>query len=213
MRYEADTMKAQILGYTNGQWPKFHSAREIKQITGVDEARLIDYAKNGLCPHVKIDGKTIRFMKSHIIRWLRENVLDVCEGRSLEPIPVLVSEMQPANVPKQLHLAAHRLVEVSQMSGIYFLCQGDTIVYVGQSINVASRIKQHGNKEFDRALCLPCPEEELNRVEAAFISLLKPPLNKAMHNSGVEIFHNADGQAFANPHKIIEACVGKQEAA
>jgi len=40
-------------------------------------------------------------------------------------------------------------------SGIYFLCQGATVVYVGQSKNVGKRIRTHfkdPKKEFDTVL-------------------------------------------------------------
>jgi hypothetical protein len=78
---------------------------------------------------------------------------------------------------------------------------------------VGARSNSHKNKKFDRILILPVPNEELNRVEAAFIGLLQPKYNQTLHWSGSEVFHNADGAARSNPKEIIDRYVLKKEAA
>jgi hypothetical protein len=200
---DPQTVSAQILGYSDGQWPKFATATDIKKITGVDESKIVKYAKDGLCPHVRLDGK-IFFIKSHIIRWLRENVLQIHEGKSLEPVPLLVNKVFPKDVPACLQLAARRLIEVQHTVGVYFLCDNDQVVYVGQSIDVGSRTRQHTDKEFSRAFCLPCPMEDLNRVEAAFIALLRPKYNVGKKSNGSARFIHSSGNGFLNHGEIIK---------
>jgi hypothetical protein len=44
--------------------------------------------------------------------------------------------------------------------GIYFLCQGATVVYVGKAKNIACRIKAHfGEKDFDTVMAMRVPLE------------------------------------------------------
>ena len=70
--------------------------------------------------------------------------------------------------------------------GVYFLCQGDEVVYVGQSVSVPDRVMSHiresrrpAGKMFDplRIFYLPVPESELLRVESEFIARLRPRYN------------------------------------
>jgi hypothetical protein len=63
-------------------------------------------------------------------------------------------------------------------SSVYFLLQSGTVVYVGQSNKLHSRIEAHRrDKEFDRVLYVPVPTEELDAVENRFIVALKPIYN------------------------------------
>ena len=62
-------------------------------------------------------------------------------------------------------------------SGVYFLVDGNEVVYVGQSVNIYSRIPQHHNKRFDRYLYVPCKPELLNALESLYIHCLQPKLN------------------------------------
>jgi hypothetical protein len=66
---------------------------------------------------------------------------------------------------------------MSRVSGVYFLIRDNRVVYVGQSVNVYSRLSQHKDKTFDRFAYVPCPPEKLNRLESIYIHVLKPELN------------------------------------
>jgi hypothetical protein len=66
-------------------------------------------------------------------------------------------------------------------TGVYFLIDGDRVVYVGQSVNVYARIASHHNKGFDRFAFIPCEREMLNTLESLYIHVLRPPLNGDMH--------------------------------
>lgn len=62
--------------------------------------------------------------------------------------------------------------------GVYFLRKGDAIVYIGQSVNVYSRVTQHEKgKDFDSVTFVPCTQDQLNDLEGFYIRLIKPPLN------------------------------------
>jgi hypothetical protein len=62
--------------------------------------------------------------------------------------------------------------------GIYFLIDEKKVVYVGQSVNVFSRVFAHlGSKNFDSYVYLPCEKEKLDKLESLYIHFLSPPLN------------------------------------
>ena len=62
-------------------------------------------------------------------------------------------------------------------SGVYFLVDGDEVVYVGQSVNIYNRIPQHHDKKFDRYMYVPCKPELLNALESLYIHCFRPKLN------------------------------------
>jgi hypothetical protein len=70
----------------------------------------------------------------------------------------------------------------NKVSGVYFLLDGDEVVYVGQAVNVYSRICQHAGKKFDRYAYVPCPVEILDRLESLYIHCLRPRLNGDLNN-------------------------------
>ena len=61
--------------------------------------------------------------------------------------------------------------------GVYFLLDGNDVVYIGQSVNVYVRISSHVGKKFDRYAFIPCSVEDLDRLESLYIHLLRPKLN------------------------------------
>ena len=80
-------------------------------------------------------------------------------------------------------------------SGIYFLIDGEEVVYIGQSINPLSRIGDHlRNKDgkFDRCFFIPVPRSILDLMESNFIKALSPKLNG---NSGPSVGDNDERPA------------------
>ncbi len=69
-------------------------------------------------------------------------------------------------------------------TGVYFLIDSGKVVYVGQSVNVYSRIAQHHSKSFDSFAFIPCKKEILNSLESLYIHILQPPLNSNSEWSG-----------------------------
>lgn len=69
-------------------------------------------------------------------------------------------------------------------SGVYFLFEGDEVVYVGQGANPMARINTHLiDKKFDSYYVVPCDEENLNQTEAEYITKYLPKYNKSMPQS------------------------------
>ena len=67
---------------------------------------------------------------------------------------------------------------VDKVCGVYFLIQSQRVVYVGQSVNVFSRILNHqAGKDFDSFAYIPCSPDILDRLESLYIHTLRPPLN------------------------------------
>lgn len=66
-------------------------------------------------------------------------------------------------------------------SGIYFLCQDEEIVYIGQAKNVGHRISDHkgsgARKPHNRVFFLKVHPDNLNSVERFFIERYRPILN------------------------------------
>lgn len=73
--------------------------------------------------------------------------------------------------------------------GVYFLFQGRSIVYVGQSSNIERRVfhhRQEGKKVFDSfsvIQCDPAPAA-LNLKEAEFIYIFQPIYNRTLPEQG-----------------------------
>ncbi len=63
-------------------------------------------------------------------------------------------------------------------TGVYFLIHHQTVVYVGQAVNIPSRVAHHrGTKAFDSMAYIPCAPEHLDVIESLYIHSLRPRLN------------------------------------
>jgi hypothetical protein len=88
-------------------------------------------------------------------------------------------QTKPDKIPSALK-EIDELVEIPSMHppGVYFLCQENQVVYVGQSKNPSARIAQHlVDKQFNRVFMIPT--NNLDEVESAYIKKFKPKYNKA----------------------------------
>lgn len=74
------------------------------------------------------------------------------------------------------------------LCGVYFLVKNRRVVYVGQSINVWSRIGAHAaeGKPFDRISFIPCEKKHMDVLEALYIHIFRPRLNGNVSPSGVK---------------------------
>lgn len=61
---------------------------------------------------------------------------------------------------------------------VYFLLQGNEVVYVGQTTAGLSRPFSHHDKEYDSIKVLPCPADKIDETEDRFIIKYKPKYNK-----------------------------------
>ncbi len=77
-------------------------------------------------------------------------------------------------------LQAVPVIPPPQYVGIYFLFDGDEIVYVGQSTCIPQRVASHRARQWmtwDRALWMPLDVNELDAYEGALIRRLTPRYN------------------------------------
>jgi hypothetical protein len=69
------------------------------------------------------------------------------------------------------------------LCGIYFLIKDDEIVYIGQSIHIPHRLKNHkrDKKPFDKVFFIECKRRELDRLERMLIRQYTPRLNRKLY--------------------------------
>ena len=101
--------------------------------------------------------------------------------------PRVYDEPPPAPPKEYALLEADEIVSGSisrkqGLPGIYFLINGNEVVYVGQTKNLHARIYQHRvetKKAFTRYFLLPCEPAELTPLESRYIAKFKPRYNKS----------------------------------
>lgn len=65
--------------------------------------------------------------------------------------------------------------------GVYFLLSGDSIVYVGQTVDFDARLARHriaSRKVFDRYAIIECAQRDLNVIEQHYIRKFQPLYNR-----------------------------------
>ena len=82
--------------------------------------------------------------------------------------------------------ALPRFDAVSGSCGVYFLFDGDECVYVGKSLQVHTRVREHrannaSKKEFDTYAFIPCKAAKLDELEAHYIAMMKPKFNESLN--------------------------------
>jgi hypothetical protein len=158
----------------------------------ISPGRLVELAEAGYAPHYLVDGKGPWFKITELREWFDRNAV---QARGGLPMPTRLSlVLDPAPRPaSDAPESISRLIGLRHIDpahylcpGVYFLCLGDEVVYVGQSVNVNDRVMSHiresrrpAGKTFDplRIFYLPVPEGELLRVESEFIGRLQPKYN------------------------------------
>lgn len=175
-----------VVHETNDYPTGLKSADEMTEIMqgDISKERLLELADSGYLPHFRIDNGSPKFKPVEVKRWVANNLLGRCDGKSLhDAIRIVVQPDRLSDTPPESISNISTLRQMPKhgyQPGVYFLCKGDEVVYVGQSTSPSGRIAQHTNdklKDFDRVYLLPTPLSELNDMEAAFIHHLKPVLN------------------------------------
>lgn len=92
--------------------------------------------------------------------------------------PMTYNELVKNPKSKKMKLVLH--------CGIYFLIDKKTVVYVGQSNNIMSRISGHSVKKYTSIIYIECDKEELDKLETDYIIAFNPKYNKT-HDSAISI--------------------------
>lgn len=70
-----------------------------------------------------------------------------------------------------------------KICGVYFLIKDGLVVYVGQSVDIFTRLGMHENfKSFDSYAFIECDKAQLDLVESLYIHTLNPLLNGDLTN-------------------------------
>ena len=162
-------------------------ASEITTQTKLTEKRLLELADSQVIPHYRIDNGEPFFNVTEVRNWVAFNLVQKVDGESIYPINLVAAigdftERPPKSIADIPNL---KQVPDNYEPVVYFLALRDEVVYVGQSISVIARTKDHrrDGKIFDRVYGIPCPRNELDYLENKFIKTLKPILNKTCINN------------------------------
>lgn len=131
---------------------------------------------------------------------------------------VSIARLRPkyAQVPAQLcdHRELLRAAVPLNVSacGVYFLCrdhkgEAAEIVYVGQSVNVYSRVSAHsreGTKTFDSWSYVECHPEQLDLMESLYIHWLRPQFNGRTKATRGRMAGTAEEMSAPIPRKALE---------
>jgi len=104
-------------------------------------------------------------LKADAQRWLQ--AATGATGRKMRP-PRSKRVPAPGTVPDLIAClgAAEDVSDVVRRSGIYFLCKGGKLVWMGPSSDVGGHIgRRRGPRDFDRIFFLPWPEDEFDWIE------------------------------------------------
>ena len=174
-----------VVMHKTSEYPSaLKTALEISGSDTLPLEKLIAYTEAGYIPHYRIDGGEFLYRSGEVKSWIAKNLMGRCNGADLPyelkiTVPAeKISTYPPSSISNLPNL--QQVPKYGFNSGIYFLCFGDEVVYVGQSTSPASRIASHvleGKKVFDRVYLLPIPEQDLNNVETAFIKTFNPKYN------------------------------------
>jgi len=103
----------------------------------------------------------------------------VARRKSWRPSEVLsVIGLAPVSISS---IPGLRVYDPAFLTGVYFLCKCNEVVYVGQSTNIGNRFTIHAaesTKDHDKVFFLRVPASQLVEVESRFIASLEPVHNR-----------------------------------
>jgi hypothetical protein len=147
----------------------------------VTAKRLKELAAAGIAPHRVVDEKGPFFVMGELESWIRRGLT-----RAMGGLPGSLPGLFPADDAPAAISQINGLKRIdpagSGLSGVYFLCDGEEVVYIGRSADLFARIKSHCStreKQFHRrrVYFIPVPEDHLIEVELEWIHRLKPKYN------------------------------------
>ncbi len=167
---------------------------KLKEVISNEE--IIQLAKSGICPHYILTNpltkqESIWFVSSEINEWFQSNYVSYREGCFEQNLNFMyfdkIKHRPTSEIPEELsrivNLFQLPIENISTPSGIYFLCKGKTIQYIGQSYNIAGRVITHKNeglKDFDKIYFITCAISKLTELESSLIRYYNPPLNRTI---------------------------------
>lgn len=166
--------------------PVFVALNDAARIIGVPAARVSEWVSAKIIPFYEMPGISEPWFKvAELKKWAGEFSQRHGGLDSSPRIELVVRPSEPAkffDVPECLrHISGLRQASLlDSCCGVYFLCRQGQVVYVGQSVDVLSRVGQHRidkTKTFDTAFFVPCRQCDLNTLERELIDRLMPEYN------------------------------------
>jgi len=169
--------------------PEFVDTTGAAQAIGVPVELVENWIAAKIIPYHTFPGSTSAWFRiKDVKRWAiqfseKHGGLDVASRIEVNVLPH--ADLEPAYIaaPQSIRdIDGLRRISLhsSFLSGVYFLCDGKEVVYVGQSTCVGGRIGTHCGekfKKFDSAFLFPCRPDQLEELERKFIDLLMPRYN------------------------------------
>lgn len=166
------------------EWPSsLKSLEQTAEAVHIDVDTLRNQVRAMQVPHYVYPNGEPAFRISDVKRWM----LDTGQLRKAQPYVVThrvvnynANPLAEGAIPESIqHIKGLKNLS-TYPPGIYFLVDGDEVVYVGQSMHPATRLKEHdrdGRKTYTHAFLLPTPESDLNDLETLLIAQLRPKFN------------------------------------
>lgn len=170
----------------------FTRASDLVKFLPIAKSTLWKWSKDGRFPKPTLISKTITAWDNALVwEWFESHGIDpieikprenfsesknVIEFEGIEDIGTFVqrSDFMLADTKQIIDSS----FSFKKIIGIYFLIRKLEIVYIGQSIDVASRISAHErDKRFDAVSVIRCEADELDAYESLYIWKYQPCLN------------------------------------
>jgi hypothetical protein len=182
--------------YSRTGFPDLLTPKEAADICKISEDRLMTLAKTRHAPCAVLDDDQYFFFKKDICEWVKANLLEINDGKRIQVELKILGDVaaDPMGIPEALRPLSKKLKKVTfSESGpcVYFLIEKTEVVYVGQSVNLLSRVGSHVlDKKFDHVVYLSLPEEVLADIETALIKHLKPKFNRSQNCGTTDGWHH-----------------------
>lgn len=138
--------------------------KRVSEVFGISERKLNlllynNFSAYGLYKDFRLHDKIFEVLKDRVSYYKNTSIMPEKSIRS--------------NVVDQMPL--------TRICGCYFLFDNDEIVYVGQSVNILSRILSHTDKKFNKISYVELDKDDLNVTEMTYIIMLCPKYNSNKH--------------------------------
>jgi len=204
------------------------NVKQLKSIMTNDE--ILNLAKSGIIPHYILmhpvtKEKNYYFIHNEVIDWYVNNNMERCNGNFNSQLMFIYQDKDLYNpdigeVPSELirinNVKKLPLETITTTSGVYFLYDGNKLVYIGQSIDIRGRIMTHVREErknFDKVFFINCHVNQLIEIETALIKYFNPYYNQltAKDKNGIPFFRSRakpNEKEYSIINKILNAdCV------
>ena len=146
---------------------------------------ILNFARNRYMPYHELGGSQVGYRYEEVVKWIIKNATRYSYGGDDVHPSIIRFRSRVRKESKQIipdalkDIANLSAMEIGYPPSVYFLCQDERVVYVGQSVNPSARIPQHyKDKKFNKVYLLPVSEHKLLEVEHRYIRQFEPLYNK-----------------------------------